>query len=626
MTENIITRPEWQFIKNAEEFDPRGEPMVELAWEVAKIAHRYQGRGTGEPYINHIAAVASIVRDVFGVDDPQGIASAILHDVIEDCGDISVDQLDEISGLVGWSVDKLDLDFIADVFGERTALSVDGVTKLSSDKETVKKLLMQFWIELMSALDKLADRLHNMSTLGGVKEEYKRYNKSKETMSVYTHLAESLGIWVVKNKLEDMAFQYIDPEKYEEVTRTINSDERLSSDFIFKQITRWQGWLLEKGFDGRVEIRVKGYWEADKKREKLIEDTKCLHPDSFADVSDLLSIRILVNNLGDADQILGCLKREYINEINVDGRDDYITEPADNRYSAYHEAISIDGNLVEIAITTEEKERYNNWGVVSLIRDGVTDLSEFARIMVFSPNDELHFLQRGATGVDYAVAISPSLLAQGVGMILDGEMVDIRSEIPNAASVYIVRDEQRIAADLDCVDYCVTLAAKREIIRQQERLVHRDLVKEGKIEMERILADKGLFCLEDLPEDQFDRARFALNADGDMDQLYTRLGAGTFRVEKVLEKLDNAEIMKVEEDVRRTSIRVIGPDIMGAMRYATTEIENFGGTISFSTNRADGSNYEARFVIRGLSEGSEAKLIESLDYDGKRRFVKIEVV
>lgn len=629
MRERFVARPEWQFAASAEHFDPQGEPLVELAFEVAKIAHRGQTRRTGEPYINHVVAVTSMIRDVLGIKIPEMVASGLLHDVVEDCGDIDEEQLEEISRLVGRKVDRLDLRFISETFGEKVAFAVDSVTKLDSDWETVRKLILQGILDPMGLVDKCVDRLHNMSTLADMPAE-KQVQKARETMNVHTHLAESLGIWVIKNKLEDMAFEYLDPEKFREIRQMIDSDPRLNPDFIDGMVDRMNEWfaLQKDRIEARVEVRVKGYWEAHKKRERLIEEGRSLSPESFGDVADLVSFRILVKNLDDADRLLGRLRRDYKEINDIERYDDFVTEPADNGYSAYHLIWNVGGRLIEIAITTEDREEYNNWGVVSLLRRGETEIAQYARIMVFSPNEELHFLPQGATGVDYARAISPRLLAQAVAMIIDdGEPVDIRTPVPNAAKVFIVTDSQRQAADLEWANHCVTREAKREIMRQQEQLKQKKWIAAGRRIMEEVLRDRGLFYLEDLDLESFNRARYALDVDGVMNNIYTKIGAGTMERKRVIERLDRAGIHKENAGGERmTSVRVEGPDIEGTMAALTGWIAELGGSLSFSTNRAGEGHYEARLVVRGLTRTAEDELRGRLTGDVAGRYSGVEVI
>ncbi len=621
MTESFIARPEWRYNRTSVEFDDRGDSQVALAWEFAQIAHRGQMRKSGEPYDNHLAAVYGITTEVMGLDYTPLKVASVLHDVVEDQEYPGDEKLEELSRIVGYKVEKIDLRLISEVFGEEVAFLVDGVTKFGTHEETLRKVLLTSEMNPLVALIKLADRCHNMSTLEDMPRA-KQIEKARETMNVYVPLAESLGMWMIKNYLEDLSFKYLEPERYAQVVEQIDRDPRLNSEIIVRNKKALEDWLDTPRIDGHIEVRVKGYWEAEKKREKLIEEGNCQYPDSFEEVGDLVSYRIILDDIDTVYVVIGRLQMENADRT-VDS-DNYIKVPADNGYSAGHEVVMTDSGLVELAVTTRDREDFNNFGVLSLIRGG-EDISGYVRKMVLSPNGKMHYLPKGATGVDYAMMMSSELLARAVGIKIDGGKVqDIRLPIPNATRVEVVTDDQQRAADPTWVSSCVTRAAKQEIKRQQERLVHEELIEAGKLEMERLLADRGLFCLEDLKE--FDKVRNVLNVDGNMDQVYARLGAGTYRPEKIIEKLDGLGIVKDDGVTRRTSIRIFGPDIAGTIAYATTEVKSFGGSLSFLTNWADGANYEARLVIHDLTEAAEAELIKSLNYDRQRRFEKIEVV
>lgn len=221
-------------------------PKIAAALELAKQAHEGQLRKTGEPFYYHPIAVAQILQSWGLGDDEDLIVAALLHDVPEDNENIG---LDAVSG----------------AFGPGVARLVDGVTKVDSqtsqnvDRDTHKKVSARSYLEPKIALIKIADRLHNMRTLSGMRPE-KQIEKSTETLEIYAKLAQSLGLWSVKKELEDLSFMYLDPERFEQTKLEVDSDPRLEPNFLAHTSSSLENMLAEKGIKARVAVRVNGYW------------------------------------------------------------------------------------------------------------------------------------------------------------------------------------------------------------------------------------------------------------------------------------------------------------------------------------------------------------------------------
>jgi len=379
-----------------------GSERLNAAYRLAKEKHdQCPPRKSGEPYITHPLEVFKILRDEWGIKNENCLIAALLHDIVED---------------TNVSFKQIQLEF-----GDEVASLVEGVTKLetNSDHETLKKVLNKSNIDPRVALIKLADRLHNMRTLDSMPLE-KQKRKAKETLDVYTKLAESLGMWVVKTELEDLSFKYSDRDGWEKMSLIIKDDPRLSPDFSCYLKSRIEQTLSGKKIEGEVETRNNGVWSLKKKQEKMALEGKG-SPDDLNDINDVVSFRVKVKTLDDCYQVLKEIHQDFGGMVDHDRFDEFI---GDNKQVNGYEAIqtTIDfpnAGSVEIAIMTEEMEQFNNWGVISLINKQ-KDLQDYVLKLVFTPSRSVRFLPRNATGVDFAMSISPRVLIEANSIYVDG--------------------------------------------------------------------------------------------------------------------------------------------------------------------------------------------------------------
>ena len=233
-----------EYCGSISEFEEKNNERVRYALKIAEEIHRGDIRKvSGEPYINHCVAVSSILES-WGADEDECVAG-LLHDTVEDHPDL------------------INLEFIAENFGERVAFLVDGVTKLKtkagekSEFETLRKVTRESLIDVGVAKLKLADRKHNMTTMEGMKPETQR-RKAKETLTVYAPLAESFGMWQVKNELEDLSFRYFDPARYEEIKKRVDRDPRLNLEFLLGLEIEIEDALSDFGLEVKIEHQVGG--------------------------------------------------------------------------------------------------------------------------------------------------------------------------------------------------------------------------------------------------------------------------------------------------------------------------------------------------------------------------------
>ncbi len=393
--------------------------LVRRAYAYAAEAHGDQRRVSGGPYIEHPAAVALLIAQL-GMD-PATVAAAMLHDVPEDTSRTT--------------------DDIRREFGEEIARLVEGVTKLSqfsgktSDEhqaENIRKMFLAMADDLRVVVIKLADRLHNMRTLGALPPD-KQTRIAKQTMEIYAPLAHRLGIWQIKWELEDLAFKYTEPEHYKELAEMLASRRAVREKFIDRTMKVLSSELEKAGIKAEMSGRPKHLWSiAQKMKRKNV---------SVDQVYDLLAIRVIVNDVPSCYAVLGVVHTLW---PPIPGQfDDYIAVPKNNMYQSLHTAVmGPDGQPVEIQVRTHEMHTLSEYGIAAHWRykeggkgkgdqnyesklawvrqlmewqHDVADATEFVeslkidvfqdQVFVFTPKGEVKDLPSGATPIDFAYRI-----------------------------------------------------------------------------------------------------------------------------------------------------------------------------------------------------------------------------
>lgn len=567
-------------------------------------AHEGQTRAGGEPYVSHVIAVSQILEG-WGMEDEELIVAALLHDTVED----DLVALSEIEGL----------------FGKRVAQLVDAVSKFRSDtgvpddRETLKKVLVQSYLEPRVAVLKLADRLHNMRTMYPMPEK-KRIAKSRETLDVYTRLAESLGMWEVKIELEDVAFQYVGPQNYQDIAAEVDGDSRLTLSFLRHWESNLTRLITEQGSHGSVDIRKNGYYSLYDKRRRLALEGKS-SPTNFAQINDVVSFRVLLPELGDCYRFIGTIHQEFGEHVDFDRYDEFVgVNRRTNGYSALQTTLDLPQGAIEIAVATEEMEEFNRWGVVSLLRKGERALSDYLLKLVFTPTGEVRFLPRSATGVDFAYSISERLGAQAESLLVDGQSQPLTYVVPNASTVEVIlADEPQRAPDAELRFYC--LPATRNTVERQLIIKERDqYAKQGKEILEGVIETRGLLDLVDLGK-PLTKLIYGFGCQS-LEDLYFKVGGGYVVPSDVARWLDREGMTK--EGLGWTTIRVSGVDQPGILDDVATWIHNLGGNIINIGLTMDEGRYQLRLVIDGLNDRGEDSIREILTTD--RRFEQWKLV
>jgi guanosine-3',5'-bis(diphosphate) 3'-pyrophosphohydrolase len=588
--ENVL-RPRTEFNVEREEFCAQSSERVRLALELATEIHKNDiRRTTGEPYVNHSIAVAEILRKWGGDEDM--VVTGLLHDTWEDHPDL------------------ISLEQIKEMYGERVAHLVDGVSKFKTqsgkdnDFETLRKVTRETLVEPGVAMVKLADRLHNMSTMEGFAEE-KKLAKAKETVAVYVPLAESLGLWQVKNALADISFSYIDPERYKYVKEKIDRDPRLSADYIFATKVELGRVLKEGGMRATVEHQVGGYWELSEKQKKsaMRSDSR---PKDFVDITDVVSFRVIIEDEKDTSECyraMGVIRNKYFKLLQQSRSDDYLATPAINGYSALHDTYKVNEGNIELAFTTRKRENFNNWGVASISQEELKDdPDKYKRKMIFTPKQELAVMELSAKGIDVAYRLNPLLGLRAVAIKIDGKVEGLDTVVPNASVVEVLTEQHQARPSADWLTYCSRETAG-QIDSQMKIAEHDEEVMKGeKLLVEGLLRERGILNIQDLDEDIVDKLLVDLGCWYGIDDLYYKVAYG-LDLSLVARKLDE---MKVGRGTF-TTVLIEGPNHIGISEEVAGIIGRNGGDARSKVERV---GKDERFMIRVLL---------AVDYQGKKK-------
>jgi GTP pyrophosphokinase len=487
-----------QLVATIKESSPAANlDLVLRAARFAIAAHGTDLRRSGEPYVVHPIAVATILARI--QLDSETIAGALLHDVVEDT--------------------PIEIAEIEEAFGSRVARLVDGVSKLgripwtkehaesagsrekAQQAENLRKMFLAMVDDIGVVLIKLADRLHNMRTLDALPPEKQR-RISRQTLEIYAPLANRLGIWQFKSELEDLAFKFINPEAYRALTSEFEQRARNSAPYIDKVRTELLQALTEAGIEAEITGRTKHIYSIYR---KMLAKGR-----SMDEIYDVIGLRILVNDRKDCYGALGIVHARW---HPVPGEfDDYIATPKDSMYQSLHTAVvGPGGHPIEIQIRSREMHRIAEHGVAAHWRykeggrsdarveakvawlrqlmewrDQVADAEEFVeslksdvfqeQIYVFTPAGDIIELPAGATPVDFAYRIHTEIGHQCVGARINDHLVPLDYKLQNGQVVKILTSRTRTGPNRDWLlsgsEYVTTASAREKIrrwFRSQER-------------------------------------------------------------------------------------------------------------------------------------------------------------
>ena len=524
---------------------------IERAYVVAELRHRGQRRRSGEPYITHPLAVAQILADL-GMTPPV-LAAALLHDTVEDT-DLTIDAL------------RAD-------FGEEIAALVDGVTKLdqvkygeASEAETVRKMVVAMARDIRVLVIKLADRLHNMRTMRALEPE-KQTRKARETLEIYAPLAHRLGMNTLKWELEDLAFAILYPKMYDEIVRLVAERSPKRDEYLAGVIESLQADFRNARIKAVVTGRPKHYYSV---YQKMIVRGR-----DFADIYDLVGIRVLVDSVRDCYAVLGTVHAQW---HPVPGRfKDYIAMPKFNMYQSLHTTvIGPEGKPIELQIRTHDQHRMAEYGIAAhwKYKEGsgagsrraraeatemawlrqlvdwqreTEDPGEFLdalrfdigtkQVFVFTPKGDVIALPLGATPIDFAYAVHTEVGHRCVGARVNSKLVPLESTLSNGDVIEVLTSKAMEAGpSRDWLTFVKSGRARSKIKawfskeRREEAIEHgkdalaRQIRKQG-LPLQRILSGGVLQAIaHDL--------RFA-----DISALYAALGEGHASAQSVVQRL-----------------------------------------------------------------------------------------
>lgn len=464
--------------------------IIERAYRFAKEAHKGARRRSGEPYILHPIAVARIVVEELGLGSTS-ICAALLHDVVEDT-DFTREDIER-------------------AFGKKIADIVEGVTKISGgifgaqasvQAENFRKLLLSMSTDIRVILVKMADRLHNMRTLGSMRPE-KQFKIAGETLYVYAPLAHRLGLSKIKRELEDLAFRYEHPQKYHEIVEKLKetADER---DSIVEEFVKPIRKMLDNaGFKYEIKTRVKSAYSIYHKME-----TKHI---PFDEIYDIYAVRVIFEN---DDETLEKIKCWQIYTFFTEGHRihperirDWISTPKANGYRALHlTAMGPAGKWIEVQIRSRKMDDIAelgyaaHWKYKTGVQEDETELDLWmntikdilahpepnaldfldtiklnlysSEIYVFTPKGDLLTLPAGATVLDMAFAIHSQLGLHCMAGKISHKLVPIGHKLESGDQVEIITSDSRVPTP-EWMEYCNTAKAKTRIrtyLRKAEKL------------------------------------------------------------------------------------------------------------------------------------------------------------
>jgi GTP pyrophosphokinase len=523
--------------------------LITRAGQAATVAHEGQVRLTGEPFITHPVAVATIVADL-GLD-ARSVASALLHDAVEDT--------------------RMTLSQVAEQFGPEVGAIVDGVTKLDrlqfDSKEaqqaaTVRKMLVAMANDWRVLIIKLADRLHNMRTIS-VMPEWKQRRTAQETLDIYGPLAHRLGIQELKWQLEDLAFATLHPKRYAEIEQMVATRAPERDQYLARVVVAVRECLAESAIVAEVTGRPKHLWSI---YEKMVVREK-----EFAEINDLVGIRVIVDSEKDCWAALGSIHAIW---SPVQGRfKDYINSPKFNLYQSLHTTVvGLDGEPIEVQIRTHEMHRRAEYGIAAhwgykekgkgsgattaemewLQRivdwqSETTDPFEFLKslkldleedeVYVFTPKGKVIALAAGSNPIDFAYAIHTEIGHRCIGAKVNGRLVPLDTKLQSADTVEIVNSKVPSAGpSRDWLLIVASPRARNKIRQWFSRERREDAIETGRDELTKALRREGL-PLQKLAASNA-LAQLAREMKyADIDALHVAIGDGHLSARSVAQRL-----------------------------------------------------------------------------------------
>ncbi len=520
--------------------------LLRKAYIFSAVEHKGQTRASGEPYLVHPLEVAAILAEMRM--DPTCVLVGLLHDVLEDT--------------------LTTPERIQEYFGDDVLHIVEGVTKISKipfssseerQAENFRKLLLAMVDDVRVILVKLADRIHNMRTLQHLPED-RRQRIARETMDIYAPLAGRLGMSKIKNELEDLSFQYLEPQTYKDLMARVEEKRKGARAFIEKIKATVLEKLKAAGIEVAVEGRIKRLHSIHQKirRQKIELDQ----------VYDFVALRLIVPSVPDCYAVLGILHNVW---RPVPGRiKDFIAMPRPNGYQALHTSvIGEEGHPFEVQIRTRDMHRVAEEGIAAhwKYKEGrtgfdkddqafawlrqllewqheVQDPHEFLNslkldlypeeVYCFTPKGEVKTLPRGVTPIDFAYAIHTEVGNQCVGARVNGKMVPLRYKLKNGDIVEILTSAGHHPSR-DWLAVAVTNKARSKIRHYLNVAEKQQALEIGKKHFEREFRRYDL-SLKRIESEKAEALAQELGVGTKLEDLFTAVGYGKISMRQVLQR------------------------------------------------------------------------------------------
>ncbi len=603
--------------------------IVNRAFDFALEAHSSQIRASGDPYVTHPIASAQILAEL-GID-PVAVSAALLHDVPEDT--------------------DYGLSDVEERFGPEVAHLVDGVTKLSKfsthsheqqQAENIRKMFLAMADDIRVVLIKLADRLHNMRTLGALRTD-KQQRIARQTMEIYAPLAERLGIWQIKWELEDLSFKALEPEAYRDLAKLLDTRRTGRETYIDRSIDELKPRLADAGIEAELQGRPKHIYSIWKKMQRKAAE--------FGEIYDVYAVRLLVHEIRDCYAALGIVHALW---RPIPGQfDDYIAVPKNNLYQSLHTAVmAIDGKPLEIQIRTHAMHQVSEVGIAAHWRykEGSkaerdydaklawlrqlmewqrdvseSDATEFVegikldifqdQVFVFTPRGDVKDLPAGSTPLDFAYRIHTDIGHRTIGAKVNNRLVPLDYRLKNGDIVEIVTTKGEHGPSRDWMNLVRTSHAREKIRQWFKKKDRAENIIHGRESLERELRRLARTSLQAIGHDKLvDVTRMYQHET--LDDFLAAVGYGAISAQQVVMRLgvlDDGHItlptVAPPQPARTGGVRVKGVgDLL--VRFARCCHPIPGDPISGFITRGKGITVHLRSCPTVINEREVTRLID----------------
>lgn len=605
---------------NAEKF--------QKAFDFAEEAHRGQFRKDGvTPYIAHPVKVAEILSEMHSDEDI--LVAALLHDVPED----TLKSIQEIE----------------DKFGEEVAFLVDGITKFSKvqykndmpqrEIESLKKLLLHSVQDPRVILIKLADRLHNMRTLGNIEKMEKRLRIAKETLGIYVPIANLLGIQYLRLELQELCFKYLLPGEYEGLRNRIEQQQRDHKKALDEFIAVLEDSFKENGIEAEVFERKRNFYNIYK---KISSEGK-----TIKDVENRIAVRILVDKISSCYQVLGIIHGKFTPK--TDKLKDYIANPKANGYKSIHTSVfGQDGYLTQVQIRTNEMNVQVEYGVAEhLLRNEgeklshdersawvnkIAEIDQYAeksseflenlkldifedRILVYTPEGKSIDLPKGATVIDFAYAISPELGNHASGAEINGKTVLLTKALKSGDIVKVL-SEKTSTAELFWLSFAKTNFAKNQIKFHLKKIPKEKRVAMGKKFLQKEFDIASLGVVENM---NFKKIASAVCENlrqkfENLTDLLMGIGQGEIKAVDVVKSIKKELVTGKKFNMIKVIIKIVAKNRFGLLRDVSEVLYRNASDMNYLKGYAAHSQEDAYFTAKILVEdiASVGKIFDEL--------------